>query len=493
MRWHKLCKQIGEMIALRKPFMINIRLVQIFTFAFGLLIIFNAAQAKMAVPRSAGEISLSFAPVVKSTAKSVVNVYTRKVVAERRFSPFGNDPFFRRFFDRGGPFGSVPRKRVQRSLGSGVIVDDTGVIVTNEHVVKGADDITIVLADKREFDAKVMLRDPRTDLAILQIDPAGSKLEALPLRDSDDISVGDLVLAIGNPFGVGQTVTNGIISALGRTEVNKADYQFYIQTDAAINPGNSGGALVDMAGNLIGINTAIFSRSGGSNGIGFAIPSNMVRTVIRSALSGDVSVQRPWAGASLQEVTSDLAESLGLDRPRGALIRVMVKSSPLSKAGLKVGDVLLTINKRQIENSREFISRFTSLALGKQVAVEYLRGGKVRSARVKLIAAPENTPRNETVIEGDNPFTGLKVANLSPAVADELQLDPRETGVVVMKLRPDSIARNVGFRRGDIIKKVNRSAVNAVEDLARVADEEPRRWVVTIKRRGKTSTFKLRY
>lgn len=473
--------------------MMKNRLLPILALAFTICVAPVAALAEMAVPRSTAEITLSFAPVVKSTAKSVVNVYTRKVVAERRFSPFGNDPFFRRFFDRGGPFGSVPRNRVQRSLGSGVIVDDTGIIVTNEHVVKGADDITVVLSDKREFDAKVMLRDPRTDLAILQIDPGGSTLEALPLRDSDEISVGDLVLAIGNPFGVGQTVTNGIISAVGRTEVNKADYQFYIQTDAAINPGNSGGALVDMAGNLIGINTAIFSRSGGSNGIGFAIPANMVRTVVRSALSGDEAVQRPWAGASLQEVTSDLAESLGLDRPRGALIRAMVDESPLQKAGLKVGDVLLTIDKHEIENSREFISRFTSRPLGSTVRVKYMRGGKVRASQVNLVAAPENTPRNETLIEGDNPFSGLKVANLSPAVADELQIDPRETGVVVMKLDPGSVARNVGFRRGDIIKKVNRDDVNMVEDLQRAAEDDPRKWVVTVKRRGRTSTFRLRY
>ncbi|MGI9481443.1 MAG: DegQ family serine endoprotease [Hyphomicrobiales bacterium] len=453
----------------------------------------SPAKAEMAVPKSVAEITLSFAPVVKQTAVSVVNVYTRKVVQQRVFSPFGNDPFFRRFFDRGGPFGGVPRKRVQRSLGSGVIVDDKGIIVTNEHVIKGADDITVVLSDKREFDAKVMLRDPRTDLAVLRIDPEGSRLQALPLRDSDDIFVGDLVLAIGNPFGVGQTVTNGIISAIGRTDVNRADYQYYIQTDAAINPGNSGGALVDMAGNLIGINTAIFSRSGGSHGIGFAIPANMVRTVIRSALSGDLSVRRPWAGASLQEVTSDLAESLDLDRPRGALVRALLPASPLKDAGIRVGDVLLAINKKNVENSREFISRFTSLQIGKRARVTYMRNGKVKSTRVKLTAPPENVPRNETLIEGDNPFSGLKVANLSPAVADELRIDPRATGVIVTKRERGSIAAEIGFRRGDIIKKVNRVDVERVEDLAELANEKTRSWRVQITRGGRTSTFRFRY
>lgn len=465
-------------------------LVSVLAAALGVV---SPAVAKMAVPNSVTEIKLSFAPVVKQTASSVVNVYTKKVVQQRAFSPFGNDPFFRRFFERGGPFGSVPRKRVQRSLGSGVIVDDKGIIVTNNHVIKGADDITVVLADKREFDAKVMLRDPRTDLAVLSIDPEGGRLQALPLRDSDEISVGDLVLAIGNPFGVGQTVTNGIISAIGRTDVNRADYQYYIQTDAAINPGNSGGALVDMAGNLIGINTAIFSRSGGSNGIGFAIPANMVRTVIRSALSGDEAVRRPWAGASLQEVTPDLAESLDLERPRGALVRVLLPSSPLADAGIKVGDVLLAINSKEVENSREFISRFSSMQIGKRAKVTYMRSGKLKTTRVNLIAPPESTPRNETAIEGDNPFSGLKIANLSPAVADELRVDPREKGVIVTKRERGSIAEEIGFRRGDIIIEVNRQEVEQVEDLAELAKDNTRSWRVKIKRRGRTSTFRFRY
>ena len=273
-----------------------------------------------AVPASATAIQLSFAPVVKTTAPAVVNVYSqRKVVDNQSSSTFMQDPFFRRFFGEGGSFGR-PRERVASSLGSGVIVDPNGLIVTNNHVIADATDIKVALADKREFEAKVLLADERTDLAVLKIEVPDEKLPALTLADSDALEVGDLVLAIGNPFGVGQTVTSGIISALARTRVGVSDYQFFIQTDAAINPGNSGGALVNMKGELVGINTAIFSRSGGSIGIGFAIPTNMVKTVVATAESGGAAIKRPWLGAELQDVSPDIATSLGMARPEGALI-----------------------------------------------------------------------------------------------------------------------------------------------------------------------------
>src|SRR6202035_4155502 len=269
------------------------------------------------VPSSLNGIRLSYAPIVQRAATTVVNVYAAKTVVAQ--NPFGDDPIFRRFF---GQQGGV--EQVQRSLGSGVLVDASGLVVTNNHVIEGADQVKVSLSDKREFEAEIVLKDSRSDLAVLHLKDVHEKFPTLDFANSDELQVGDVVLAIGNPFGVGQTVTHGIISALARTQVGITDYQFFIQTDAAINPGNSGGALVDLDGRLIGINTAIFSRSGGSQGIGFAIPVNMVRGVIASAQGGSSVVRRPWLGAKLQNVTAEIAEGLGLKRPTGALVASVV-------------------------------------------------------------------------------------------------------------------------------------------------------------------------
>ncbi|NJL50933.1 MAG: trypsin-like serine protease, partial [Blastochloris sp.] len=314
------------------------------------LFVAPAAQAQLfqrQTPETRQQITLSFAPVAAKTSPAVVNVFAIKTRAQTSGHPFYDDPFFRRFFgDRG--FG-VPRERVQRSLGSGVIVDPRGFVVTNHHVIEGADEVRVVLADRRELAAEIVLRDPRTDLAVLRITD-GAAFPAIELADSDALQVGDLVLAIGNPFGVGQTVTQGIVSALARTQVGVTDYQSFIQTDAAINPGNSGGALVDMSGRLVGINTAIFSRTGGSLGIGFAIPSNMVKVVVESAKSGGKQVKRPWLGAQLQPVTPEIAESLGLPRPVGALVADVPDSTPAAKAGLKRGDVIVAIDGQEVDD-----------------------------------------------------------------------------------------------------------------------------------------------
>ncbi len=447
----------------------------------------QTATAQTQVPRTRAEIGLSFAPVVKSTAPAVVNIYTRKVIKRRRYSPFADHPFFRYYFgDRGRRReNSRPNRRVKNSLGSGVIVRSSGVIVTNEHVIRGGDDIIVVMPDKREIEAEVMLRDTRTDLAVLKINLKSEKLPQLRLRDSDTLAVGDLVLAIGNPFGVGQTVTSGIISALGRTKVTRSDnYQFFIQTDAAINPGNSGGALVDMNGDLVGINTAIFSRSGGSHGIGFAIPANIVRTVVDNALAGRESVRRPWAGTSLQDVTQDIADSLGFSRPQGALVRVLHKNSPMRAAGIRTGDLLIKLGKNEIANSKEFASRFANMALGGDVRILYMRGGEKFRTRVALVVAPEDPPRNLTLIKGFSPFAGAEVGNLSPALADEMRMDPRETGVVVTNIKGGR-AHEVGFRKRDILKKVNGVTIKNVRDLVRVSQRDPEYWQLDVKRRGR--------
>src|ERR1700752_2583476 len=286
-------------------------------------------QARRA-PSSAAELRLSYAPIVQRAQPALVNVYAAKVVQNR--NPLLDDPIFRRFF---GVPGNQQPEQMQRALGSGVMVEPSGLVVTNNHVIEGADQVKISLADKREFEAEIVLKDSRTDLAVLRLKNTKEKFATLDFANSDELLVGDVVLAIGNPFGVGQTVTHGIVSALARTQVGITDYQFFIQTDAAINPGNSGGALVDMTGKLAGINTAIYSRSGGSQGIGFAIPANMVRVVVASAKSGGKAVRRPWLGAKLQGVTPEIADSLGLKTPSGALVASVVPDSPAGRAGLE--------------------------------------------------------------------------------------------------------------------------------------------------------------
>ncbi len=456
--------------------------------AAALAITFFAATAVFAetkqVPQSVAEITLSYAPLVKRTAPAVVNVYAKTMVVQRE-----EDPFFRRFFGEGGSFGR-PRERVQNSLGSGVIVEKSGFIVTNNHVIKDGTDIRVVLADKREFEAKLMLTDERTDLAILKINTGGEELSALGLADSDDLEVGDLVLAIGNPFGVGQTVTSGIVSALARTRVGVSDYQFFIQTDAAINPGNSGGALVNMQGELVGINTAIFSRSGGSVGIGFAIPSNMVATVVQTAEQGDAKIRRPWLGVELQDVTPDLAESLGLARPEGALIVKLHPESPLLAAGLKRGDVIIGFDGRTIDSAQEFGFRVATVKIGENRIVEYRRDNIDVEARLAMVAAPETTPRNETDIKAGSPFAGMRVADLSPSVAEEVDLSADATGVVAFDVNKDPARRF--FKKGDVILGVNGGEIADVAALQTLLADPPRRWSIEILRGQKKLVLQLR-
>ena len=446
-----------------------------------LIALSGQSPAATAVPSSQGEVTLSFAPVVKSTAPAVVNVFAQRMVAARQ-PGLTDDPFFRRFFNDDGSFGRS-RERVQNSLGSGVIVDPKGLIVTNNHVIKGGTDIKVVLADKREFPAKVLLTDERTDLAVLKIEVSDEALPSLTLGDSDALDVGDLVLAIGNPFGVGQTVTSGIVSALARTRVGVSDYQFFIQTDAAINPGNSGGALVNMAGELVGINTAIFSKSGGSIGIGFAIPANMVRTVVLSAEAGK-ALKRPWLGVELQDVTAEIANSLGMARPEGTLIVGLHPDSPLTKAGLKRGDVILAIEGRPVENSQELGYRVATTAIGAATIVEYQRAQVRKETQVTMIAAPETIGRAETLIEGRNPLAGMVAANVSPAVADELGLPSETTGVAALKIGEGPAQRFV--RPGDVILEVNGNAIDSVETLVAVLQANDGFWRVTISRGGRT-------
>ncbi|MEO6947029.1 MAG: DegQ family serine endoprotease [Nitrobacter sp.] len=436
-----------------------------------------AAAQDRRVPASQAELRLSYAPIVQRVAPAVVNVYAAKMVHNR--NPLLDDPIFRRFF---GVPGQQP-EQMQRSLGSGVMVDPSGLVVTNNHVIEGADQVKVALSDKREFEAEIVLKDTRTDLAILRLKNVHEKFPTLDFANSDELQVGDVVMAIGNPFGVGQTVTHGIISALARTQVGITDYQFFIQTDAAINPGNSGGALVDMTGHLAGINTAIFSRSGGSQGIGFAIPANMVRVVVASARTGGNAVKRPWLGARLQAVTPEIAETIGLKAPTGALVASVTPNSPAAKAGLKLSDLIVSIDGQPVEDPNAFDYRFATRPLGGTSQLEIQRNGKLAKLTIPLETAPD-TGRDEIVITAQSPFQGAKVANISPALADELHLDSSAEGVVVIGLADDGMAANLGFKAGDIILSVNNKKIARTADLERVVGESRRLWRITLVRGG---------
>jgi len=437
-----------------------------------------AQQAARHAPANAAELHLSYAPVVKRVAPAVVNVYAAKSV--RNNNPLLEDPIFRRFF---GLPGQAPQQ-MQRSLGSGVIVDPSGLIVTNNHVIKDADQVKISLTDKREFEAEIVLKDSRTDLAVLRVKGARAPFPTLDFANSDDLQVGDVVLAVGNPFGVGQTVTQGIVSAVARTQVGITDYQFFIQTDAAINPGNSGGALVDSTGRLAGINTAIFSRSGGSQGIGFAIPANMVRVVVASAKSGGKAVRRPWLGAKLQAVTPDIAETIGLPRPAGALVANVAEGSPAARGGLRTADVVLAIDGQEVEDPNAFEYRFATKLLGQTTRIDVLRGKSRLTLTLALESAPDGN-RDEMVIDSQSPFAGARVANITPALADEMRLEARAQGVVILDPGQDSAAAIVGFRKGDVVIAVNNVAISSTKVLAKVTGAPARLWRITILRGGR--------
>ena len=413
----------------------------------------GAVAVDRVIPANPAQVQLSFAPVVSKVAPAVVNVYARRVVRQ----PL--DPIFQRLF------GASPlRNRVEQSLGSGVIVRPDGIIVTNNHVIEGGQDIQVALQDRREYQAKVVLADPRTDLAVLRIDTKGERLPALEFGDSDRLQVGDLVLAIGDPFGVGQTVTSGIVSALARSNGGASDYQFFIQTDAAINPGNSGGALVGLDGKLVGINSSIVSSSGGNIGIGFAIPSNMARIVVDGALGG--GIKRPWFGADGQAVTAEISKALGLQRPEGVLISQVYPGSPAAQAGLVKGDVVLAIDDFPITDSNVLRYRVVTHRPGDSVKLRYRRSGMSHDVSMR-IALPPDQGRDEGVVSGLNPMQGARIANITPALADEMQLDLMARGVVVTAVERASQAVRFGIQPGDIVRQLNGDTITSVAQLKR--------------------------
>ena len=439
------------------------------------------ADPQRQAPTSRDAVQLSFAPIVKRAAPAVVNVYVSgKPVqqAQRQQLPI-DDPVFQRFF--GEMFG-MPQERMQSSLGSGVIVSADGLVVTNTHVVKigGQAEIRVVLADKREFDAKVITQDEKNDIAILKIAGADGNLPYLEFEDSDRVEVGDIVLAIGNPFGVGQTVTQGIVSALARSEIGKSEAQVFIQTDAAINPGNSGGALVDMAGRLVGINTAIYSRSGGSHGIGFAIPSNLVRLFAESASTGR-KVERPWLGARLETVTREVAEGLGLGRTVGAVVTKVHAASPAATARLEPGDIILAVDGHDVADARGVNYRLTTRGIGKTARLDVFRKGNRLPVDIALSTAPKGEASDLRNLSGQHPLDGTRVTALSPALADELGLD-EDGGVVVVQVRSGSIAQRLGFQPGDIVLSIGNDRISDVTALEQAVKQRRRVWQLQVKR-----------
>ncbi|HEY8617558.1 Do family serine endopeptidase [Phenylobacterium sp.] len=440
------------------------------------------AQPNRTPPTSAVGMKQSFAPVVQRAAPAVVNISSKRLVRAQ------TDPFWE-LFGLG-----APRARVQGSLGSGVIVRADGVIVTNNHVVQGGQEITVSLADRREFAARILLADPRTDIAVLKIDvPQGERLPTLAIDDTSDAQVGDLVLAIGDPFGVGQTVTNGIISALNRTADPTGDAATaYIQTDAAINPGNSGGALVDMDGDLIGINSFILSRSGTSSGVGFAVPAAVVRRAVETAVGGGRAVVRPWFGARLQSVDAEIARTVGLPRPTGALVADVWPGGPADRAGVRQGDVVTAVNGQPVLEAATLNYAVGNSRPGDPLRLTVRRGERDLQLNLRAEPPPATPARDERLISGQNPLNGATVVNLSPAVADELGIDVFTGPGVLITNIGRGFAMNAGFRPGDIVRAVNGREVSSTRDLAAALAARVPAWQITIQRNGQLVTATYR-
>lgn len=451
-----------------------------------ILALIAAPLSAQQVPQSAAEVQLSFVPVVKQAAPAVVNIYA-KFMREVQSTPLQSDPFFERLFREPS---ATPKPRVQNSLGSGVILSADGIVVSNYHVVGMATDIRVVLNDRREFKARVLLGDEESDLAILKID-APDPLPFLDLRDSDSVEVGELALAIGNPFGVGQTVSSGIVSGLARSGGSGGrGHGYFIQTDAPINPGNSGGALVDVAGQLIGVNTSILTRSGGSNGIGFAIPADLVAAFVAQSNEGHEHFGRPWAGISGQPLDTDMAATLGFDRSGGIIISGLHAVSPFLEAGLAVGDVILTVGGQSVNTPSEMIYRMSVAGLGAQADIMFSRYGEEQQAKVALIAAPEEPSRDQLSLPEQSLFPGLTLARINPAVLSELNLPLETEGVAVVEV--GRFAVQAGLRTGDVLVSINGKPLTLPEQAAEAFSGKVRRIEMSVQRGAQRISMRFR-
>jgi len=441
------------------------------------------------------QLSEAQSEVAAVATPSVVNISTTRLISSRDEAPFDlfDDPFFKRFFGEQFPQQqpNVPKKHKEQSLGSGVIVSDDGYIVTNNHVIEKAQEIKVLLSNKRDYKAKLIGADPKTDIAVIKIDVKG--LTPLPWGDSNKLKVGEIVFAIGNPFALNQTVTMGVISAVGRANVGIADYEDFIQTDAAINPGNSGGALVNARGELIGINTAILSRTGGYQGIGFAVPSSMAKQVMESLLKHK-KVVRGWLGVSIQEVTSDLAEEFGVKDLKGALVSGVMKGSPAEKAGIRQGDVILEYNGKVIEDTGHLRNNVSQTPINTTVQVKLLRDRKEIAVEVKVAELPkklaESSSHEQEQGEGNDEesgaLAGLIVRELTPDLARRFGYDENEKGVVVLKAESGSRVFEAGVRQGDIILQINQKNIASLDEYKKMVSKMKAkdRILLLIRRKG---------
>lgn len=449
------------------------------------ILLCSAVSAETRIPQTQVEISLGFAPLVKQAAPAVVNIYARRIVQQRR-NPFMDDPFFEQFFR-----GLIkPQSRVQNSLGSGVILSADGLIVSNYHVVGMATDIRVVTSDRREYTARVVLGDKDSDLAILQLQEA-SNLPFLSLRNSDLVEVGELVLAIGNPFGVGQTVSSGIVSGLARVGAATGSARgYFIQTDAPINPGNSGGALIDMNGQLIGINTSILSKSGGSNGIGFAIPANLVAEFMAQARAGNSQFLRPWAGMSGQPVNADLAQSLSLTIPEGIIISDLHPISPFFAAGFVVGDVITHVDGQVVNSPAEMVFRMSVAGIGRLARITRVRAGRVDAIDVAMITAPDDPPSQQRTLGEATILPGLTIVRANPAVIGHYGLPLNSKGILVTN--PGHHGARVGLNAGDVLLTINREDVLTTADVVALLSKSGRRVRMGILRQGQPFSLRFR-
>jgi len=460
-----------------------------------------SSSPRMAETIAAPPMDQGFVPVAKATTPAVVNISTTRVIKNPSgapMTPFSEDPFFRQFF--GDEFYrqfEIPKERREQSLGSGVIVDPNGLIVTNNHVVAKADEIKVLLGDKREFKGKVVGTDPKTDVAVVKIN--AKDLPTIPWGDSDKLQVGEYVLAIGNPFGLNQTVTMGIVSAVGRANVGIAEYEDFIQTDAAINPGNSGGALVNVRGELIGINTAIFSQSGGYMGVGFAVPSDMVKSVMDSLVKSG-KVVRGWLGVSIQDVSPDLAKQFALPEAKGAVVTDILENSPAAKAGLQQGDVIVSFDGAPVDNTGMLRNRVAQTPIGKKVQVGVIRDKKEKELEVLIAEQPKEISRGQEEGPGtpdeevSTALSGIEVRDLSPNLVQRYGLSKSDKGVVITQVDQGSAAADSGLREGDLVVEINRQAVKSVKDYDRLAAKVGKQDTVLllVNRQGRNSYFAIK-
>ncbi len=431
----------------------------------------------------------AMAEVTEAVKPAVVNISTTRTekIEESPLTPFFEDPFFRRFF--GDRFGhpQLPKERKTVSLGSGVIVSSDGYILTNNHVIKNADKIKVILSDKREFDGKIIGTDPKTDLAVIKIE--ATNLPTITWGDSDKLRVGEIVIAIGNPYRLNQTVTMGVVSAVGRANVGIADYEDFIQTDAAINPGNSGGALVNASGKLVGINTAIFSTTGGYQGIGFAIPSNMAKVVMKSLIEKG-KVIRGWLGVSIQAITPELAQQFQLKEEHGSLVADVVDGSPAEKAGIMRGDVIIEFDGKKVDEPYYLRNMVANTSPGTQVEVKVLREGKIETLWVTIGELPSEEIEKETKLgKYENALRGVGVQELTPELYKQLNIPEKIRGVIVSTIDPDSPAVT-SLLRGDIIQEINRKAISSVVEYEAVVSKiRPEEDILLLIFRNGTSLF----